>query len=630
MRQQTIVLLGFALFLGCKKPSLSSENAGTDRIAGTRMASNSLTGADFMIALIPDTQYYVWGRTPGLHEGGIPEMFASQIDWIRNNRADSNIVFVAGVGDIVDSGGDEASWITAKNIWYKLDTPLAGQTAIPNGVTVGNHDQTPNGWAIKDGDRTKTTTLYNKYFGIAHFTNDINGNPRPYYHSKVEYGNDSHYDLITASGMDLILIFLEYNGVAGHDLVGLNNWCDDMLAQYPDRKAIIISHSIVNLSGGFSSDGGQALYDRIKARKNVMMMLSGHFCQANSDSPSDHGEGYNYSTFDGHTVRSMLSDYQHREWGGNGLMRLIKISPSNDRFSVITYSPYTNTYETDASSSFTRPLFFDSRTSRTCDFNNNGRTEWALFRPGGTWKRQDMSDVTWGTASSDIPLTADFDGDGETDVAVDKADGRWRIKNGDQTLTFSSFQAGDVPVPADFNGNGVVGQAYWRNSNHTWYIGGVGTSYGLQGDIPVPADYDGDGSADLAVFRPSNGKWYVKGIYDAGTQFGNPTTDPIPTPGDYDGDGKVDISVYNPVSGNWAVLGGVPSVTVVTPAAGDMPAPGDYDGDGMTNQAIFRPSNKTLYVYNNGTVTPTVISAYTSGDKLLNLPYHIRKFFPGF
>jgi hypothetical protein len=48
-----------------------------------------------------------------------------------------------------------------------------------------------------------------------------------------------------------------------------------------------------------------------------------------------------------------LSDYQSRENGGNGLMRLYRFSVEEKLLDVKTFSSFTNEYETDGDSQFT-------------------------------------------------------------------------------------------------------------------------------------------------------------------------------------------------------------------------------------------------------------------------------------
>jgi hypothetical protein len=51
-------------------------------------------------------------------------------------------------------------------------------------------------------------------------------------------------------------------------------------------------------------------------------------------------------------VHTLLSDYQGRTGGGNGLLRIYEFDPSANKLSVKTFSPYTNAFETDADSQF--------------------------------------------------------------------------------------------------------------------------------------------------------------------------------------------------------------------------------------------------------------------------------------
>jgi len=49
---------------------------------------------------------------------------------------------------------------------------------------------------------------------------------------------------------------------------------------------------------------------------------------------------------------------------------------------------------------------------------------------------------------------------------------------------------------------------------------------------------------------------------------------------------------------------------------------GDYNGDGITDPAVYRPSTKQVIVRN---ISTTTLTDYPT--MIVNLPYHIRKFF---
>jgi len=295
----------------------------------------------FSIAVIPDSQYYL----AQAQLGGTFDMFKAQIDWIQKNQVKENIAYVAHMGDITEHGDNP---VTARSEWYLAQKALYGlenPVSIPYGLAVGNHDQFPSQYPV-----TGTTNFYNKYFGVPHFEG------RPYYGGHYGNNNDSHYDLFTAGGMDFIVVFLEFDS-HNEDQQHLYGWANDILKKYASRKAIVVSHSILHFNpvkgtnspqAPFNAEG-KAIYESLKNNPNLFMMLCGHV--------GDNGEGYREDTYNGHTVRTFLSDYQSRPNGGHGLMRLYTISVKENKLSVRTLSPYFNETETDGDSQFTVPLF---------------------------------------------------------------------------------------------------------------------------------------------------------------------------------------------------------------------------------------------------------------------------------
>ena len=98
--------------------------------------------------------------------------------------------------------------------------------------------------------------------------------------------------------------------------------------------------------------------------------------------------------------------------------------------------------------------------------------------------------------AGDPPVTADFDGDGRTDNAVFRpSTGQWLLSRTTQGFaTVSWGAAGDIPVPADYDGDGRADVAVFRPSEGNWYIVQSGSGiliqqFGVSGDIPTQSAF---------------------------------------------------------------------------------------------------------------------------------------------
>ncbi|HSK70319.1 MAG TPA: BACON domain-containing carbohydrate-binding protein, partial [Pyrinomonadaceae bacterium] len=237
------------------------------------------------------------------------------------------------------------------------------------------------------------------------------------------------------------------------------------------------------------------------------------------------------------------------------------------------------------------------------DFDGDGRTDYAVFRPSvGEWWYLRSSDggnraFQFGI-STDRIIPADYTGDGKTDVAFFRPfTNEWFVLRSENFTFYSApfGAAGDIPAPADFDGDGKADFAVFRPSTAGWFInqssgGTTILTFGANGDIPVVSDYDGDGKADIAVYRPSAGEWWYLRSSDGGNrafQFGLFSDKPVPA--DYTGDGKTDIAFFRPSTGEWFVLRSENDSFYSAPfgSSGDIPVAGDYDGDGKTDIAVW-------------------------------------------
>ena len=282
-------------------------------------------GADFSLIALPDTQYYASNLN-----GGTTAMFTAQTQWIVNQRAARNIAYVAHLGDCVEHGNNTSEWNNVDTAMRGLEnsTTTGLSEGVPFGIAVGNHDQSPLG--NPDGSTTK---LYNQFFGTARFFK------RSYYGGRYGSNQDNHFQLFSASGMDFIVLYLEYDETPDAAIL---SWADNLLKTYNNRRAIVVSHYLLNLNGTFSPQG-QAVYDALKNNSNLMLLLCGHVP----------GENRRQDNFNGQTVHTLLADFQDLRNGGDGWLRMLEFSPASNQVRVKTYSPTLNIYDQTATSQFT-------------------------------------------------------------------------------------------------------------------------------------------------------------------------------------------------------------------------------------------------------------------------------------
>lgn len=285
-------------------------------------------GRDFTVVVLPDAQNYT-----GASQGGSPDIFVAQTDWIVANRVARNIAFVAQLGDVSKSGdnnGDDTEWRNATNALYRLENPATTflPEGIPYGVAVGNRDQFPK------SDPHGTTTFFNRYFGEERFR------AKSYYGGHYGANNNNYFAFFSASGLDFIVVFLEYDPAPDAPVLA---WANSVLQTHRQRRAIIVSHQLLNADKppGFQEQG-QVVYDALKGNANLFLLLCGHST----------GEAMRQDTYNGNKVYSVLSDYQTHNRGGNGWLRLLEFSPGNNVIRVSTYSPSKGEKETDNDSQF--------------------------------------------------------------------------------------------------------------------------------------------------------------------------------------------------------------------------------------------------------------------------------------
>ena len=319
-------------------PDASDSDGGDD--LGNGDLGDGVDAAEFWtIAVLPDTQssYYF-----------PPSFFAAETQWIADNRDSEGIAFVLHEGDIVDTPWDTNQWAAARANLGLLDGK------VPYVLAAGNHD-------LGSTAGEPRSTLVNQYFSfdVLVQTSTFGG--------AFESGHrENAYYLMPGGGRTWIVIALEFS--PRPEVV---NWADQVLTQYPDLPAIIVTHAYLYSDGqrynhvgracqfsgdctsltppgsnpqcwnpicylGDGTDGEMLWNSLVKSHSNIVFVFSGHVANA---APFDAAR-LSSTRPDGTVCHQLMADFQaDGATGGDGYFRLLRIW-RDGRVQVRTFSPY--------------------------------------------------------------------------------------------------------------------------------------------------------------------------------------------------------------------------------------------------------------------------------------------------
>ena len=264
------------------------------------------TQYDFSIAWISDTQYYAQSY---------PHNFELMNNYIVDNKERMDIRYVIHSGDLIDDIDEMYQWEYADEYMKILE-----DADLPYGVLAGNHDI---------ANHNARYEHYQTYFGADRFEgNGVFGGSY--------LNNLGHYDLVTASGQDLIFVYMSYD----FDYQA-TEWINEVLAEHSDRLAVLVLHNYVKKDGELDTAGQYFQEEVVANNPNVKLVLGGHY----------HGSAINVAGFDDdgdgveeRTVYQMVSDYQAGEEGGNGYFKTLYFDLANGKIYMNAYSPKLNDF----------------------------------------------------------------------------------------------------------------------------------------------------------------------------------------------------------------------------------------------------------------------------------------------
>jgi len=303
---------------------------------GTAEPDGGLGEVAYSFAVLPDTQYYA---------SSWPEIFTAQTSWLVGNRGPQQLAFVLHTGDIVDSDTPE-QWMVASQALHMLD----GQ--LPYVITAGNHDYATLADRMGMG---------NLYFPPADFAG------QPWFQGTFEPEHiENSYSLIDVPGGQWLVLALEF-GPRDEVLA----WAGGVLASHATTPAIVITHAylyrdgtlydhvnapmqfynphgyvMANQTDTTINDGAEMWSKLIAPHSNVKLVFSGHDVNGQGIPPGTAARLTSRRP-DGTVVHQLLANYQtcvtapcEAVHGGNGFLRLVRVSADGARVGVETYSPY--------------------------------------------------------------------------------------------------------------------------------------------------------------------------------------------------------------------------------------------------------------------------------------------------
>ena len=365
----------------------------------------------FTIAVIPDTQNYVDNTKP---QPASTQEFNAETQYLAENKAFFNLVFVTHVGDVVQNGDgtNGAGDITTYGNGAEWNRGLAAMqiladAGIPFGMSIGNHDY--DNYAYVTGSRPLVSTkMWVKYFGSK--SSLFAG--KPWYggaSDNLSYDPGlSSYQTFQAGGKNFLHISLQME--ASDAALA---WAQGVVSTHPGYATIVTTHSYMSPPAagdmspplavpaslnaaayltttgsctgapqGATSPGGcnsaQQVWDKfISKNDQIFLVICGHSWNSPVNGISQ-GENIRIdNNLAGHPVYQVLTDYQGNltahdgsiptasteDPGGDGYIRLMQFNMDAGTIHFSTYSPIMNSGKgkaagLDGEDTFNQPAAF--------------------------------------------------------------------------------------------------------------------------------------------------------------------------------------------------------------------------------------------------------------------------------
>jgi hypothetical protein len=275
--------------------------------------AQALAAENFTIVMLPDTQYAseYW-----------PEVFRAQMQWVDTQQTTRNIKYVLHVGDVIDNSDQPTQWANSKSA---MGLPTDD---VPYIIGPGNHDLDPG-----TSTTTRLSTKYNSHYPRATFTALPSfGGTYP------AAANDNAYHTFTAGGVDWLVVALKY-APSDAEIA----WANQVVTAHPNHSAILVTHAYQN--GVTKDTNGNKLWTNLVSKHaNFRFTFSGHYVNAGVITQ----QGVH-----GNTVHQIQADYQNSSLRDpNSFLRVMTYNPTTDSLDIKSYSPFLNTYKTDAKNQF--------------------------------------------------------------------------------------------------------------------------------------------------------------------------------------------------------------------------------------------------------------------------------------
>jgi len=331
-----------------KRPTIKTKNSVflIFLILVHAMISLSFLDKDdfFSLIILPDTQHY---------SSSYPEIFYRQMNWIKENKKLLNVQYVVHLGDITNNNKEDA-WEVADRSFKILE-----DAGIPYSIVYGDNDMKNSSKNYYDGIRH--TKLLNRYFPVSRFDKPGSWWRGGFFDPEKI---DNYYCLFDYKNFSCLIMNLE---IAPRSAV--LNWADNIIAQNPSRKVIIVTHDYLDRKGNrlndlktFGLDGkddngklkgnnAEAVFKKlVKKNPNIILVLCGH-----KEGTFEKEVKIKLSKDSGETrkVFEILSDFQDErlkgtdEKSGKGLLRVLKIYPEKNEIAISTVSALTGKSKED-------------------------------------------------------------------------------------------------------------------------------------------------------------------------------------------------------------------------------------------------------------------------------------------